>query len=169
MISSKHILKYLPFLVIITGFFVAVLAAGAVQAQEPQPQAPSDNEVNAIAKQLYCPVCENIPLDVCPTQACAQWRELIREKLAAGWSEDEIKTYFVNQYGDRVLGSPPASGLHWAVYILPPLAILVGIYILYRALRAWRKSPEAVAAGEQQASQVDDDYVARLEEELRQR
>ena len=56
----------------------------AALAQQP---TPSDDEVNAIAKQLFCPVCENTPLDVCPTQACAQWRELIREKLAAGWSE----------------------------------------------------------------------------------
>jgi cytochrome c-type biogenesis protein CcmH len=167
--STKRFVKHLPFLIIVLGLLVSILAAGVVQAQETAPEGPSDNEVNAIAKQLYCPVCENIPLDVCPTQACAQWRELIREKLVAGWSEDEIKTYFVNQYGDRVLGTPPASGLNWAVYILPPLAIVVGIYILYRALRAWRKPPEAVAAGEQQASELDDDYVARLEEELRQR
>jgi cytochrome c-type biogenesis protein CcmH/NrfF len=59
------------------GFFVA-------SAQDTEPTGPTDDEVNAIAKQLYCPVCENIPLDVCPTQACAQWRDLIREKLARG-------------------------------------------------------------------------------------
>ncbi len=35
-----------------------------------QGQPPTDDEVNRIAKQLYCPVCENTPLDVCPTQAC---------------------------------------------------------------------------------------------------
>ena len=65
--------------------------------------AISDDQVNAIAKQMFCPVCENTPLDVCPTQACAQWRELIRQKLAAGWSDQEIKDYFVEQYGARVL------------------------------------------------------------------
>ena len=63
---------------------LALLAAGLALAQNPNPPVPSDDQVNAIAKQLYCPVCENIPLDVCGTQACAQWRELIREKLAAG-------------------------------------------------------------------------------------
>jgi cytochrome c-type biogenesis protein CcmH len=72
-----------------------------VSAQEVDPGTISDDEVNAIAKQLYCPVCENIPLDVCGTQACAQWRELIRGKLAAGWGEDEIKEYFVLQYGGK--------------------------------------------------------------------
>ena len=86
------------------------LTAGLAYAQGVQPNPPSDDAVNVIAKQLYCPVCENIPLDVCGTQACAQWRELIREKLAQGWSEDQIKQYFVNQYGDRVLATPPARG-----------------------------------------------------------
>ena len=133
------------------------------------PEGPSDDQVNAIAKQLYCPVCENIPLDVCPTQACAQWRELIREKLVAGWSEDEIKTYFVAQYGDRVLAQPPASGLNWLVYIIPPLAILGGIYILYRALRAWRQPAKDELGEEQPAAEVDDEYLARIEDELRQR
>src|SRR5260221_3230838 len=54
---------------------VVVLAAGTAAAQDATPPGPvTDNDVNRVARQLYCPVCENIPLDVCPTQACAQWR-----------------------------------------------------------------------------------------------
>ena len=83
--------------------FFGLLIVGVAAAQQP---TPSDDQVNAIAKQLYCPVCENIPLDVCPTTACAQWRELIRQKLADGWSEQQIKEYFVQQYGSRVIGTP---------------------------------------------------------------
>jgi cytochrome c-type biogenesis protein CcmH len=169
MMSKVQLSRFLFTAIILFGLFASVMAADAVRAQEPLPQSPSDDEVNAIAKQLYCPVCENIPLDVCPTQACAQWRELIREKLVEGWSEDEIKTYFVAQYGDRVLAQPPASGLNWLVYIIPPLAILGGIYILYRALRAWRQPPEGEIEAQPTIEAVDDDYVARIEDELRQR
>jgi cytochrome c-type biogenesis protein CcmH len=169
MMTTHRSLKIFPLIILIAGLFAAVLAADVVQAQEQPPQGPTDDEVNAIAKQLYCPVCENIPLDVCPTQACAQWRELIREKLIAGWSENEIKTYFVAQYGDRVLAQPPARGLNWLVYIMPPLAMIGGIYILYRALRAWRQTPADEVAEEQPEAELDDDYVARIEDELRQR
>lgn len=169
MMSANRFSRTLPIAILLVGLLTTFLAAGAVRAQEQPPQGPSDNEVNAIAKQLYCPVCENIPLDVCPTQACAQWRELIREKLSAGWSEDEIKTYFVAQYGDRVLAQPPASGLNWLVYIIPPLAILGGIYVLYRAMRAWKQPPEDEIEAEQPGGAVGDDYVARIEDELRQR
>ncbi|HET6824267.1 MAG TPA: cytochrome c-type biogenesis protein CcmH, partial [Anaerolineales bacterium] len=57
-----------------------------VSAQGP---TPTDDEVNRIAKQLYCPVCESTPLDACPTEACRQWRDLIRTMLAEGRSEAE--------------------------------------------------------------------------------
>jgi cytochrome c-type biogenesis protein CcmH len=150
-------------LIILLIGLIALFQVEVVKAQE----VPTDDQVNAIAKQLYCPVCENIPLDVCPTQACAQWRELIREKLSAGWTEAEIKTYFVAQYGDRVLASPPATGLNWLVYIIPPLVIIAGAYILYRALLAWRQAPPELPDQNQPEDEADDEYVARIEEELR--
>lgn len=135
---------------------------------QAQQSAPSDDEVNAIAKQLFCPVCENTPLDVCPTQACAQWRELIREKLAAGWSEQEIKDYFVEQYGARVIGVPPAQGLNWLVYLIPPVAVLAGAFILYKVFRSGKQPAEQPAA-ETDVAPLTNQYVSRLEEELKKR
>lgn len=148
---------------------LAILLVGVAFAQETGPVEVTDDQVNAVSKQLYCPVCENIPLDVCPTQACAQWRALIGEKLAAGWSEDQIKEYFVVQYGDRVLATPPARGLNWLVYILPPVVIILGAFILYRSLKSWRQPASADHLPESSAAPSGDEYVARLEEELRRR
>jgi cytochrome c-type biogenesis protein CcmH len=156
-----------------TGFFPTRLAL----AQQPTPGAGepvaiesiTDDQVNAIAKQMFCPVCENTPLDVCPTQACAQWRELIREKLAAGWGEQQIKDFFVEQYGARVLAAPPAQGFNWLIYVVPPLAILIGVYILFRALRSWKVQPASQPAAAAQPPPADDEYARRLEEELRKR
>ncbi len=142
-----------------------LLAVRPVAAQAP---TPSDDEVNAIAHQLYCPVCENTPLDVCPTEACRQWRDLIRQQLSQGWTEDQIKQYFVDQYGARVLAEPPRSGLNWLAYVLPPLAILAGAFLLLRAMRAWRKAaPTETKPAEPDAPK--DEYVRRLEEELKKR
>jgi cytochrome c-type biogenesis protein CcmH len=132
-----------------------------------QGGGPSDDEVNAVASQLYCPVCENVPLDVCPTQACEQWRSTIREKLALGWTESEIKGYFVEQYGARVLATPPAEGLNWLVYILPPLALVGGAFVLVRAVKTWQSNPEVEPVTSSSAD--DDPYLAQFEEELRRR
>lgn len=146
---------------------LAFLVLGILIAPgQAQGTAPSDDEVNRIASQLYCPVCENVPLDVCPTQACKQWRDVIRERLSDGWTEEQIKAYFVEQYGDRVLATPPAEGLNWLVYILPPAAFVLGAGILLATFRNWRTAP-----ADPQAGMVDseDPYVEMLEEELRAR
>lgn len=152
-------------------------------AQQP---TPSDDQVNAIASQLFCPICENIPLDVCSTQACHDWRELIRQMLAEGKSQAEIKQYFVDHYGARVLSEPPATGFNWLVYIVPPVAFLAGVFMLYLAFRSWKRTgpvsaaavpplqtghetlPESAPASKTSAiPSEDDEYVARLEEQLR--
>jgi cytochrome c-type biogenesis protein CcmH len=146
---------------------VTLLAIGAGAAA--QGTAPTDDEVNAIAKQLYCPVCENVPLDVCPTQACAQWRETIRLKLSEGWSAQQIKDYFVEQYGARVLATPPAEGLNWLVYVLPPAVFLIGAYFVFRALRTWRRAAASASVAHDAPVASDDPYVRRLEDELRRR
>lgn len=149
--------------------FIAVMAATNPAMAQDGDDEVTDDDVNAIAKQLFCPVCENIPLDVCPTQACEQWRGIIRDMLAQGYSEQEIKDYFVAQYGDRVLGVPPARGINWIVYIFPPLAFVVGAVILFVAIRRWKVEPSETIEPGLPPELEDDPYVARLEEELRKR
>lgn len=158
--------KYL--LAIAVTLILAVLAFGMAAAQD---KVITDDEVNAVAHQLYCPVCQNTPLDVCPTDACRDWREQIRGMLAEGKTEDQILQYFVDQFGDRVLAAPPLSTkFNWIIYILPPMIILAGAIILFRSLKEWT-TPKVAAAGSGAAgtdvSSPKDDYVARFEEELK--
>lgn len=146
---------------------VAMAAATITGTALAQGEQPTDDEVNAVANGLYCPVCENVPLDVCPTQACKQWRDTIRDKLAQGWSEEQIHQYFVGQYGDRVLATPPATGLNWLIYLLPPAAFIVGAVILVGVVRSWRKPPQL--ASEPAGEVAEDPYLEKVEEELRRR
>lgn len=147
-------------LFIVVIFLLLMVSFNHVTAQS---DFPTDDQVNAIAKELYCPVCENVPLDVCPTQACAQWRALIKEKMIAGWTDDQIKQYFVDQYGDRVLAQPPARGLNWLVYILPPVVFIGGIVIVYINLKKIKKSSVTVI---QNSTINNDKYLKEMEEAL---
>ena len=72
-------------LFVLLGFLLLALPALA------QDVPVTDDEVNAVAKDLFCPVCESTPLDVCPTQACADWRELIRQQLSEGSTPEEVQ------------------------------------------------------------------------------
>lgn len=150
---------------------ILVLSALSVAAVSAQGSTPSDDQVNAIAKQLYCPVCENTPLDVCPTQACKEWREEIRAMLADGKSEAEIKQHFVDYYGARVLSEPPRTGFNWLVYVVPPIIIVAGIFVLFRALRAWSQASQTDSGPveEDALPPSGDEYIARMEEELKKR
>ena len=151
--------------------FALLLAGLLYQIARAQDNPPTDDEVNAVAHKLYCPVCENTPLDVCPTDACKDWRQLIRTMLADGKTEDEILQHFVDQYGDRVLAAPPlTTKFNWLIYLLPPAIILAGAFVLFRSLKEWTKPKMAAAIpGEERSEAPSDDYVARLEEELKKR
>jgi cytochrome c-type biogenesis protein CcmH len=163
----------------ITGlvFVLAVLLALAapVLAQQPVDPTPvvpvTDDQVNAIAKQLYCPVCENIPLDVCGTRACSDWRAEIRAMLEQGKSEAEIKGYFADRYGQRVLATPEARGLNVLVWVLPVIGVLAAIGVLAVTLR--RLAPGALEAQAPSPARLDyadlePEYVDRLERELKE-
>jgi cytochrome c-type biogenesis protein CcmH len=147
---------------------IAVFSFETVRAQEP---TPSDDEVNAIARQMFCPICENIPLDVCPTEACHDWRELIRQMLAQGKTPNEIKQYFVDHYGARVLSEPPRVGLNWLVYVIPLIAFVAGLILLLWAFRMWKVNTKVISDEETTDSKpdLDEEYAARLEDELRKR
>ncbi len=144
-----------------------LVVARVTWAQDGGPV--TDDEVNRVAKQLYCPVCENIPLDVCPTQACTQWRATIREKLVAGWSEQQIKDYFAAQYGERVLAAPTSDGFTVLVWIIPPIAVIAGAVGLWAFMRrAVQSAPTAASTTSDSEAEIDP-YLARLEQELERR
>jgi cytochrome c-type biogenesis protein CcmH len=135
----------------------------------------TDDEVNDIARELYCPVCESTPLDVCPTQACADWREIIRIKLAEGQTEQQIKDYFVDQYGPRALAEPPQEGFTLAVWVIPIAAVLIGGFFFSRYIRTIQTSSPTTGTSQPIQRQplehepAPDDYAARIEQELRKR
>ncbi len=148
---------------------LALLAAvpGPALAQKPV----TENDVLRVAKQLYCPICPNTPLDVCETQACEDWRGLIRDKLAAGESDQQIIGYFVSQYGDRVLTAPPPEGFNLLGWIVPVLGVVAGAVFLVVLYREWlrRRGPasaRAATASGAPSSDLPEEYVARLEKEL---
>lgn len=155
------------------GILMALVVVAAVAwftaASPASAQGPNiDDEVNRIAKGLYCPVCPNTPLDVCSTQACVQWRALIKEKLQQGQTEQQIRDYFVAQYGQQVLGAPPPQGFNWLAYILPALGIVLGGAIAWFTMRQWLASRAAGPAGGAEAPPIPQEYADRIEKDLKE-
>lgn len=124
-----------------TGMLLMCLVLfGATALAQDGSRAVTDDEVNAIASQLYCPVCENIPLDTCGTAACQDWREEIRLMLEQGMTENEIIDDFVWRFGDRVVGTPQDPLLRSLSLITPWVLIIVAIGVM--AWQLLRRKPD---------------------------
>jgi len=127
----------------------------------------TDDEVNAIAKKLYCPVCENIPLDACGTSACQDWRYEIRLQLESGMTEQQITDDFVRRFGDRVVGTPQDPVLRAISLITPWLIIGLSVLGVGFMLMQWYKPESAETATDQDAANAHEDkYRQLLEQDL---
>lgn len=152
--------------------FLGALGAGAAVAAVPayaqQPSPEVLNHMERIASGLYCPVCVGVPLNVCETTACEQWRNLIIQKIQNGESDEQIRQYFIDQYGDRVLGAPPPEGFNLGAYVLPLAILIGGAAVLFFTMRGWLRSrgPAGIPAT---VPPVPPEYAERIARELRDR
>jgi len=99
----------------------------AAHAQDSRPVTYDD--INTVARRMFCPECENIPLDKCATVVCIQWKREIGEQLAAGMTSDQIVAGFVARFGDQVVGVPQDPFLRNLALIAPTLFILLAVAI----------------------------------------
>jgi cytochrome c-type biogenesis protein CcmH len=144
---------------------IAVLLLAAIPAlAQNQIEPVTADEVNAIAKKMFCPVCENIPLDSCGTDACNDWRNEIRIYLEQGMTEQEIINDFVMRFGDRVVGTPQDPFLRALSIVTPWVLIGVAVMIVLRFITQWRR-PEPVTQRIQQEAPRDA-YREMLEKDL---
>jgi len=140
---------------------LAVLAsvAGARAA------TPTAAEVEAVARQLRCVVCQNLSVADSPSEMARQMRDVVRERLAAGETPEAVKAYFVERYGEWVLLMPPARGFPLLAFVLPLGALVGGLTAALVVLRRWsRRSADPGASAE-----VDEEDLAAVRDEVRRR
>lgn len=159
-------MKSVFYKVIIFGaFLVLLLLTGmTIFAQD----VVTYDDVVRVSERMYCPICENEPLDECRNPTCLQWKEEIRRRLEAGQSDDEIINYFVERYGQHVVGVPRDPFLRAVSLAAPILGTLLALIIGWMTFRRWQQTPQVTenvqtAAAE---SQTTDDYRARIERDL---
>lgn len=111
---------------------LVALLAGSV----PAAAAPTlEDQVDAIAGELMCLVCEGQTVAESNSPLAIQMRTQIRERLAAGESREQILAYFVSQFGESVLAAPPKRGVGLALWLAPIVAFAVGLMVMARYLR----------------------------------
>lgn len=123
---------------------VIFLSAGQVAVAEGLSDPALEARATALQKQLRCLVCQGESLDESNAPLAADLRRLIRERIAAGDTDDAVKRYLVARYGDFILMKPP---LKEGTYFLwfAPLGLLLagGAVVTAIVLRARRRAAQA--------------------------
>jgi len=121
-----------------------VPAALAVEPNEILKDAALEQRARDISKRLRCLVCQNQSIDDSNAELARDLRVLVRERLTAGDSDEQVVSYVVARYGDFVLLRPPVNPATFVLWFGPLLILLVagiGVFVFLR-----RRRPESAGA-----------------------
>ena len=144
-------------LAVILALFIATPAV----AQDPTRDA------FLLYRSLKCPVCET-SLEESDTALANQMKDLIRQKLAAGETPEQITAFFVERYGESILVAPPKEGPGLTAWVVPAIGLVIGMGIVSVALRTLTRRGEPPPKPAEALPPLDPEYAARLERELRE-
>ena len=148
----------------IRGLAVTLLLVAALAA--PLAAAPvSEETVHEIGAQLRCVVCQSLSVADSPSETANQMRGIIRERLAAGESHEQVKAYFVEKYGLWILLAPPRQGFNLLVWVVPFVALGAGLVLVLLLVRRWSRRP----AGANPGPVPDAAMRARIHREMAER
>ena len=109
-----------------------------------------DKRTAALAEELRCLVCQNQTLAESNAPLAVDLRNQVREQLANGASEREVREYMVARYGDFVLYKPPFKATTAALWLGPFALLLAGVVLLVRRLRRPRAPEPALSSAERE-------------------
>jgi len=125
---------------------LTLLGVSPVLAVEPSERLADpalEARARTLSEELRCLVCQNQSIDESNADLAHDLRVLLRNRLAAGDSDQQVLDYVAARYGMFVLLDPPFAAVTWLLWLTPPLLIMGGGgLLLFRARR--RRADQAV-------------------------
>ncbi len=131
---------------------VLAIAVDAVTLKDPA----LETRARGVMQGLRCLVCQNQSIEISDAELAGDLRRIVRERIAAGDSDDQVRAHLVARYGDWVLMRPPLKLSTLALWGGPPLLLIVGGITLWLGQR--RKAPEVITP----LSQAEAAHLAKL-------
>lgn len=122
---------------------LVLLLLPLVARAAPAPPAVDEETVHRIAAQLRCVVCQNLSVADSPSEMANQMRGIIRERLRAGDTPEQVIQYFVDKYGEWILLTPRPHGFNLLVWVLPFAGIGLGLGLILLLARRWSRRTAA--------------------------
>lgn len=140
--------------------FTAACSASSLNPSGPMTLEQLEAEAQSIDESLICPSCPGKTIGQAQVAQAAQMRLLVREKLAEGWSRQQILDYFAERY-EGVLAEPPKEGFTLLAWVLPLVGIVGAGTALYFVIRAMRRRSEP-----QPSDESLERYMERVDRDL---
>lgn len=117
---------------------IAALIAlvGAIAWGARPHEASAAERVDHITSELRCVVCQGLSVKDSPAENARQMRDLVAQRVAEGRTDDEIREEFRRSYGDWVLLSPPAASWTGLIWLVPVLALAIGLLVAVGRMRS---------------------------------
>jgi cytochrome c-type biogenesis protein CcmH len=112
-------------------FAMLIAAVAPAVLADPAQEA----RAQALEREIRCVQCENEPIAQSTADIAADMRRVVRERVAAGESDAQIRSYFRERYGDFVLFRPPWDARTWALWGAPFLLLAAGLAGVWAARR----------------------------------
>ena len=137
-------------------------AAYAVQPDEIMADAGKEARARELSRELRCMVCQNQSIDDSEAPLARDLRLLVRERIAAGDSDNQVMDFLVARYGEFVLLKPRFNPHTMVLWLLPPLALLGGGLALWTYNRRRSKFPDAEDQALLTLTPEEEDRLERL-------
>lgn len=139
-------------LVAILLLLAAAVPAAAVEPDEMLDDPALEQRARGLSAEIRCVVCQNESIDSSNAEIARELRVLVRERLVAGDSDQEVLDYLVARYGDFVLLRPPMKPATYLLWFGPFLMLLLGafsVFVYFRRLRRTAGMPPALSVEEE--------------------
>ncbi len=137
-------------------------AVFAVQPDEMLDDPVLEQRARDISKDLRCLVCQNESIDDSNASLARDLRLLVRERLVAGDTNDQVKEFVVERYGEFALLKPKVAGANLLLWAAGPILLILAMIIGFFYLRSRSNAPE------KRIEQLSEDEEKRLSEILNQ-
>lgn len=147
-------MKRLGFLLLLLlAFPVLALPAAALEPDEVLADRALEQRARDLSQEIRCVVCQNESIDSSNAEIAKELRLLVRERLTAGDSDDQVLDYLVARYGDFVLLRPPMKSSTYLLWFGPAIVLLlglIGVFFFFRRQSPAALTPAALSAEEEQ-------------------
>jgi len=117
----------LALVLLATPVLAATPAAAIVDPREMLPDPAQEQRAREIGRDLRCLVCQNQSIDDSKAGLARDLRQIVRERVAAGDSNEEVLAFVTARYGDYVRLTPPLSAMTVALWASPAVVLALGV------------------------------------------